>query len=66
MEIGTKVYVKHKGCKCRGEIVSREFPYYIVQLYGSGLELSFTQMKLRWNNGRSNTATETSIIFFLI
>lgn len=41
MEIGTKVYVKHKGCRCRGEIVSREFPYYIIQLYGSGLELSF-------------------------
>ena len=41
MEIGTKVYVKHKGCRCHGEVIGREYPYYIVQLYGSGLELSF-------------------------
>ena len=41
METGTVVYVKYKGCRYRGEIIRIEHPYYIVQLYGSGLELSF-------------------------
>lgn len=40
MEIGTSVYVKYKGSQCYGEIISREFPYYIVRLT-NGLELSF-------------------------
>lgn len=41
MQIGQVVYVNVKGHKCCSEIVSREFPYWIVQLYGSGLEISF-------------------------
>ena len=40
MEIGTAVYVKYKGSQCYGEIIGREFPYYIVKL-SNGLELSF-------------------------
>lgn len=50
MQIGTVVYVNYKGSKCRGEITGREFPYYIVQLYGSGLELSFYEDEIEVDN----------------
>jgi hypothetical protein len=40
MEVGTNVYVSYKGSQLHGEIIGREFPYYIVRL-SNGLELSF-------------------------
>ena len=40
MQIGTRVYVKYKGCTWYGTIINREFPYYIVEL-SNGLELSY-------------------------
>ena len=40
MEIGMNVYVMYKGCKWHGEIIAREFPYWIVRM-SNGLEMSF-------------------------
>lgn len=46
MEIGTSVYINHKGNQCYAEVIGQEFPYYIVRL-ASGLEIRAYEDELK-------------------
>ena len=40
LSIGSTCYVKYKGCRWHGEVIAREYPYWVIRM-SNGLEMSF-------------------------